>query len=74
LACGLLWIRDVKLSVLLQTREDGVRAFCPDLPGCSASGRNDEEALRRLRSRIASCFDVSPRPTAPNTRIVRIEV
>lgn len=64
----------MKLPVHLQTRDDGVRAFCPDLPGCSASGRNEEEALRRLRARIASCFEVAPRATAPNTRIVHIEV
>ncbi len=64
----------MKLSVLLQTRDDGVRAFCPDLPGCSASGRTDEEALRRLRTRIASCFALTPRATPPNTRIVHIEV
>jgi predicted RNase H-like HicB family nuclease len=63
----------MKLSVLLQTRDDGVRAFCPDLPGCSANGRTDAEALARLRVRIASCFTIAP-VTPPNTRVVRIEV
>ncbi len=64
----------MKLSVHVQTREDGVRAFCPDLPGCSASGRNEDEALRRLRARVASCFDTATRATTPDTRIVSIEV
>jgi hypothetical protein len=64
----------MKLPVHIQTREDGVRAFCPDLPGCSASGRNEEEALRRLRARVTDCFSLAPRPTTPNTRIVHIEV
>jgi predicted RNase H-like HicB family nuclease len=64
----------MKLPVHVQSRPDGVRAFCPDLPGCSASARTEEEALRRLRARVEACF--SPRPTAPTpgTRIVHIEV
>ncbi|HEX4516855.1 MAG TPA: hypothetical protein VH054_25080 [Polyangiaceae bacterium] len=64
----------MKLSVHVQTRDDGVRAFCPDLPGCSASGRNEDEAIRRLRARVADCFDTASRPVTPNTRIVSIEV
>ena len=64
----------MKLPVHIQTREDGVRAFCPDLPGCSASGRTEDEALRRLRERVGDCFPLASRPTTPNTRVVHIEV
>lgn len=64
----------MKLSVHLQTRDDGVRAFCPDLPGCSAWGRTDDEALRKLRARVVDCFTAGTRAAGPSTRVVRIEV
>ncbi|MGH7285139.1 MAG: type II toxin-antitoxin system HicB family antitoxin [Polyangiaceae bacterium] len=65
----------MKLPVHVQTRQDGVRAFCPDLPGCSASARTEQEALRRLKTRIEECFTTSAQVTAaPGTRIVQIEV
>lgn len=65
----------MKLPVHVQTREDGVRAYCPDLPGCSASARTEQEALLRLKSRIAECFTASTLVSAaPGTRVIHIEV
>lgn len=64
----------MKLPVHVQTRQDGVRAYCPDLPGCSASARTEQEALRRLKSRIEECFTSALVVPAPGTRIVHIEV
>ena len=74
MARRVLYAAGMKLSVHVQTRDDGVRAFCPDLPGCSASARTEDEALRLLRARVSRCFDNASRPTTPNTRIVSIEV
>ena len=54
----------MKLEVHIRTRPTGrdgvVQAYCPDLPGCSASARNEKEALALLRARVeeigrASC-------------------
>ena len=64
----------MKLPVHIQTRQDGVRAFCPDLPGCSASARTEQEALSRLKSRIEECFTATLVAPSPGTRIVHIEV
>lgn len=64
----------MKLPVHVQTRADGVRAFCPDLPGCSASARTEDEALRRLRARIEACFASASHAPPPGTRVVHIEV
>jgi len=64
----------MKLPVHVQSRPDGVRAFCPDLPGCSASARTEAEALRLLRTRIATCFASDVQRVPPGTRIVHIEV
>lgn len=64
----------MKLPVHVQTRADGVRAYCPDLPGCSAAARTEKEALALLRSRVGSCFASAHVAPPPGTRIVTIEV
>ena len=65
----------MRLPVHVQTREDGVRAFCPEIPGCSASARTEQEALRLLKNRVEECFTSSALVTArPGTRIIHIEV
>ncbi len=53
---------------------DTVQAFCPDLPGCSASAQTEEEALRRLRARVDEYFSPRSKALPPGTRIIQLEV
>ena len=64
----------MKLPVHIQRRPDGVRAFCPDLPGCSASAPTEDEALRKVRAWIETSFAPTRRAAPTGTRIVHIEV
>jgi predicted RNase H-like HicB family nuclease len=64
----------MKLPIVVQTRPGGVLVYCPDLPGCSASAGTQDEAVRRLRERIASCFSTSAASPPPGTRVIHIEV
>ena len=63
----------MKLQVHIRKGIEGVQAYCPALPGCSATAPHEAEALRRLRERIARCFTSSTTPL-PGTRVVHIEV
>jgi hypothetical protein len=64
----------MKLRVLVRKGVDGVQAFCPELPGCSATAPREVEALERLRERIARCLAPSASPPLPGTRVVHIEI
>jgi len=60
-------------AVELATRYDGlVLATFPDLPGVSALGRDDEEALaeagRALDAALRAFVDEGDAPPAPSTR------
>jgi predicted RNase H-like HicB family nuclease len=48
----------MEIPVLIQKSRGGdtVRAYCPDLPGCSATAATEGEALLRLRHRVADYF------------------
>ena len=65
--------RDMRIPVVLDLRNGRVRAHCPDLPGCSAVGASESEALEVLRARIHDYFSRSARP-APGTRKTAIEI
>lgn len=67
----------MKLRVMIRPgREAGwVQAYCPDLPGCSASASNEDEALRLLQKRIGEYFSADREEALPpKTRRVVIEV
>jgi hypothetical protein len=64
----------MKLNVLVRRRADMVQAFCPDLPGCSASAPTEQEALELLRARVDEYFAFRIRALPPGTRIVQLEV
>ena len=67
----------MKIPVHIQTgrHQGSVRAFCPDLPGCSASASTDVDALTLLRERIAEYFDRgSSEALPPGTRRALIEI
>ena len=64
----------MKIPVHVRIARSAVQAYCPELPGCSASGRTEQEALALLRLRIESHFAASARSTLPGARVVQIEV
>ncbi len=55
-------------------RSRRVRAYCPDLPGCSAVAESEPEALELVRTRIVEYFARGDRRTTPGTRITAIEI
>jgi hypothetical protein len=76
MARGLLLPAGVKLAIHLRPgREpDTVQAFCPEVPGCSAHGRSDREALERLRARLAEQLSRPRGALPPGTRVIEIDV
>lgn len=65
----------MQLPVHIKHSEFGtVQAFCPDLPGCSASAATVEDALEMVRRRVGDYFAASTRRAPAGTRIVTLEV
>jgi len=64
----------MKLTVHLRSREGAVQAFCPDLPGCSATATDERAALDLLRARIGHYFAPRTGSTPPGTRVLQLEV
>jgi predicted RNase H-like HicB family nuclease len=50
------------------------QAYCPDLPGCSASAPDEAAALALLRRRIDAYFADSRKHAPAGTHIVHLEV
>ena len=54
---------------------DAVVAFCPDLPGCSATAASADAALDVLKQRIVDYFARdAARPAFPGTRRTAIDL
>jgi hypothetical protein len=64
----------MKLQVHIRRGVDGVQAFCPELPGCSATAPHEAQALEQLRERIGRYFAPKASSLLPGTRVVHIEV
>jgi predicted RNase H-like HicB family nuclease len=62
------------LHVFVRNAQGAVQAFCPDLPGCSASAATEQQALLILRGRIGQHFAARARVVPPRTRVVKIEI
>jgi predicted RNase H-like HicB family nuclease len=43
----------MKYPVVIEKTKRNYSAYCPDLPGCVATGRTTAEALKRMKSAIA---------------------
>jgi hypothetical protein len=63
----------VKVQVHIKSKREVVQAFCPDLPGCSATAPNEAEALERLRARIDEYF-ANATSAVSGTRVIQLEV
>jgi hypothetical protein len=64
----------MKLNIHVRSRARTVQAFCPDLPGCSASAQTEKEAIELLRARVDEYFSLRVRTIPPGTRIIQLEV
>ncbi len=64
----------MKIVVHLRSQNGAVQAYCPDLPGCSASARTEQAALKRLRARVDEYFASAPQAALPGTRVIHLEV
>lgn len=43
----------MRYSVVIEKAGKNCSAYCPDLPGCVATGRTQTEVLRRLKKAVA---------------------
>lgn len=41
-----------KYAVILEKEKNNYSAYCPDLPGCIATGRTIDETVRRMKAAI----------------------
>ena len=64
----------MKLNVHIRSRQGAIQAFCPDLPGCSASAQTEKEAIQLLRARVDEYFAARVRVMLPGTRVIQLEV
>jgi predicted RNase H-like HicB family nuclease len=65
-ASALLFRDGMKIRAYLQERSPGsVVAWCPDLPGCSATGRSPDQTLGVLAARIEEYFGAGRREATP---------
>jgi predicted RNase H-like HicB family nuclease len=65
-------------AIVVRRAKTNYSADCPDLPGCVATGRTIDEALRRMRSAMRFHIDglraqrlPVPRPTTKLSTLVR---
>jgi predicted RNase H-like HicB family nuclease len=72
------WEEMFKYTIVIEKAEDNYCAYCPDLPGCVATGASAEEATERTKEAIefhieglkAEGLDVPP----PATTAALVEV
>lgn len=67
-----------KYTIIIEKVEGNFSAYCPDLPGCIATGRTEEETVQRMKEAIefhieALREDKTSIP-APSTKAVSVEV
>ena len=41
-----------KYTIVIEKAEDNYSAYCPDLSGCIATGRTEEETIQRMKEAI----------------------
>ncbi len=42
----------MKYTIIIEKAEENYSAYCPDLPGCIATGRTEEETIQRMKEAI----------------------
>lgn len=65
----------MKYKVTLVESEEGVAAWCDDLPGCASQGETKDEALANIRIAIQEYLEAIPLVEATfKTKVSREEV
>lgn len=66
----------MKLRVVLEydAEIDSYAVYCPELPGCTSVGDNEEEALENIKEAIALYLEPSPVKIRPEGKIFEVEV
>ncbi len=41
-----------KYTIIIEKTKNNYSAYCPDLPGCVATGRTEEEVIRNMKEAI----------------------
>ena len=67
-----------KYTIVIEKAEENYSAYCPDLPGCIATGRTEEETIQRMKGAIGFHIEglreeKTSVPT-PSTKVVSIDV
>ena len=68
----------VKYTIIIEKAEKNHSAYCPDLPGCIATGSNIEETVNRMREAIKfhlkGLKEEKMNIPKPSTKVVSIDV
>ena len=67
-----------KYTIIIEKAEENYSAYCPDLPGCIATGCTEDETVQRMKEAIEFHIEglregKTSIPT-PSTKAVSIEV
>jgi predicted RNase H-like HicB family nuclease len=67
-----------KCPIIIEKAESNFSAYCPDLPGCIATGRTEEETVQRMKEaiefHIEGLREGKTSITVPSTKAVSVEV
>jgi predicted RNase H-like HicB family nuclease len=67
-----------KYTIIIEQAEDNYSAYCPDLPGCIATGCTEEETVQRMKEaiefHIEGLREGKTSIPAPTTKAVDVEV
>ncbi len=67
-----------KYTIIIEKAEDNYSAYCPDLPGCIATGRTEEETIKRMKEaiefHIEGLREGKKSIPAPSTKAVSVDV
>ena len=67
-----------KYTIVIEKAEGNYSAYCPDLPGCIATGRTEEKTIQRMKEAIEFHIEglreeKTSIPT-PSTKAVSVDV
>lgn len=67
-----------KYTIVIEKAEDNYSAYCPDLPGCIATGRTEEETIQRMKEaiefHIEGLREGKKSVPTPSTKAVSVDV
>ena len=67
-----------RYTIIIEKAEGNYSAYCPDLPGCIAMGRTEEETIQRMKEafefHIEGLREEKVSIPAPSTKAVSVDV